>query len=81
MPETSSGFVAVTTPSTRSGSGADEISSVGRFGAWTIPSTVRMPGVSDEKRDVGSRPTVRSVPGPVKRRASNPYASIRFPAS
>ena len=81
MPPTSSGLVAVTTPSARDGSGVVAISSVGRFGAWTIPSTVCMPGVSDAYREVGSRPTVRSVPGPSKRSESNRYESTRFPAS
>ena len=81
VPETSRGLVAVTTPSTRSGSGVDAISSVGRFGACTTPSTVCIPGVSDAKREVGSSPTVSSVPGPWNRSASNRCASIRLPAS
>ena len=47
----------------------------------TMPSTVCMPGVSDAKREVGSRPTVRSVPGPSKRSASKRCSSRRAPAS
>ena len=39
-PEVTSGLVAVTTPSTRCGSGVVNTSSVGMFGAWTIPSIV-----------------------------------------
>ena len=40
MPDTNSGLVEVTVPSTRSGSGVVKTSSVGMFGACTIPSTV-----------------------------------------
>ena len=39
------------------------------------------PGVSEANREVGRRPTVRSVPGPSKCSASKRRASIRWPAS
>ena len=54
---------ALTTPSTRDGSGEVKTSSVGRFGMCGMPSAV-------EKRAAchmaaANRPTVRSVSGPV----------------
>ena len=81
VPSTSSGFVAVTTPSVRVGSGVVKTSSVGRFGLKTTPSTVVEPGASPANCEVGSRPTVRSVPGPSKCSESSPAASSRLPTA
>ena len=78
-PPTTSGFVARTTPSTRAGSGELKISSDGRLGMWTMPSTVEKRAAM--KREVGSSPTVRSVPGPSKCRASKRRALTRSAAS
>ena len=67
-PESSSGIVAETWPSTRSGSGVPKTSSVGMFGEWRRPSTVsRSPAAQCAD---GKRPIVRSVPGPWRRSAS-----------
>ena len=57
-----SGLVDVTVPSVRSGSGVVKISSVGRLGMCSIPSTVWKRAA--RQPDEGSRPIVRSVPGP-----------------
>ncbi len=67
-PESSSGMVALTCPSTRSGSGVVNISSVGRFGRWRP----RVDGLEVARRPVrrGKRPIVRSVPGPCSRSES-----------
>ena len=67
-PESSSGIVALTCPSTRSGSGVVNSSSVGRFGECRRPSTVsRSPAAQCAE---GRRPIVSSVPGPCSLSAS-----------
>lgn len=48
-----------------SGSGTVKTSSVGRFGACSIPRALTMTGCS--QRPPGSRPTLKSVPAPSKR--------------
>ena len=73
MPPSCSGRVERTVPSVRRQSGQAKTSSVGRFGTCAMPSTVSMP--PPVQRAPGSRPTVRSVPGPLKRIASNARAS------
>ena len=80
-PPTSSGLVAATMPSVRSGSGVVKSSSVGRFGTCWMPFRVVARPPSFAKRELGSRPTVRSVPGPTKRRVSRSSSSRRDAAS
>ena len=80
-PLRSSGFVAATTPSVRSGSGVVNSSSVGRLGMCWMPVRVVARPPSLAKRELGKRPTVRSVPGPTNRRASRPSSSRRDAAS
>ena len=77
-PPMTSGFVARTTPSVRCGSGAPKISSDGRLGMWTMPSTVSKRAAMNFV--VGSSPTVRSVPGPSKRSASKRRSVTRSAA-
>ena len=77
-PATSSGFVDATTPSVRSGSGVVYTSSVGMFGMCRTPVRVCEAPPSLAKRELGRRPTVRSVPGPAKWIASRSSASRRF---
>ena len=60
-----SGFVEVTCPSARCGSGVVKTSSVGRFGRCRRP-VARREVAGQPARDVGSRPTVSSVPGPAQ---------------
>ena len=72
-PSRSSGLVERTTPSTRSGSGVVNTSSVGRLGWCSIPYEVV--NVPECHALVGSRPTVRSVPGASRWSASNLRAS------
>ena len=57
-----SGLVELTVPSTRAGSGEVKTSSVGMFGMCTSPSARSKRAAA--QRALGSRPTVRSVPGP-----------------
>ena len=57
-----SGLVDVTIPAVRSGSGVVNTSSVGRFGMCSIPSTVWKRAA--RQPEDGSRPIIRSVPGP-----------------
>ena len=78
VPGSASGLVARTTPSTRSGSGVENVSSVGRFGTCSMPSTVWNEAAI--QRDEGSRPTRRSVPGPSKCSASKRRPSSRSAA-
>ena len=61
------------------GSGVVKTSSDGRFGMWTMPSTVSKRAAMNG--DVGSSPTVRSVPGPSKCSASKRRSVSRSPAS
>lgn len=78
VPGSASGLVALTTPSTRSGSGVANVSSVGRLGTCSIPSTVsKEAAIHDE---LGSRPMRRSVPGPSKCSESNRRA-VSLPAA
>ena len=62
VPDVNSGLVEVTTPSTRSGSGVVNTSSVGMLGWCSIPSAVS--NLAASQRLDGSSPTLRSVPGP-----------------
>ena len=64
-----SGLVERTTPSVRRGSGVVNTSSVGRLGWCEMPSAVV--NVAHAHSALGSRPTVRSVPSPLKWMASN----------
>ena len=66
-----SGFVEVTWPCVRSGSGVVKTSSVGRFGKCRSPSAVVKSAA--HHLCVGSMPTVSSVPGP---RSSNRVEAV-----
>jgi hypothetical protein len=65
----SSGLVERTTPFTRSGSGDVNTSSEGRLGWCSRPAAVVK--LAAIQFDVGSSPTMRSVPGPRNVMASN----------
>ena len=69
VPEVNSGLVDVTSPSTRSGSGVVNTSSVGMLGWCSIPSAVS--NLAASHRLDGSSPMVRSVPGPSNRTRSS----------
>jgi hypothetical protein len=64
-----SGFVAVTRPLARRGSGVVKTSSLGRFEKCRNPFAVEKSAV--DQVAVGSRPIVSSVPGPRSSIASN----------
>jgi len=70
---TCTGRVIRTVPSVRRASGVVNTSSVGMFATVRRPQLVVMP--PDIQRAAAIGCTVRSVPGPVKRRASNPRCS------
>ena len=70
-----SGFVDVTCPDVRCGSGVVNTSSVGRFGKWRRPSTVVKSAA--HQVCVGSMPTVSSVPGPRSSNASKRRSARR----
>ena len=64
VPSSESGLVERTWPSARSRSGVAKTSSVGRFGTKLWPKVVFASAAC--QLESGSRPTVRSVPGPRK---------------
>ena len=68
VPAARRGAVERTTPSARRQSGLVKTSSVGMFGMCSMPASVRIR--AQVQCASGTSPTVRSVPGPLKRTAS-----------